>query len=231
MPSHWDFGPEHESGESAAPFDGKLRIIWADPMAWYRAALNYLDDPDAESALFPVVELTEKMARHQEWFESALAGIWSAGEDELVPAILDGNCYVVFGYPFRSHAEVARTGSAAVELESADDNFSQLAILNESPVCLEWIAYDPNTGRHPGEFGEYFETLKQTILGDESLPITPRKDAELGLLFVRPATDFDIRDELKVEFSCLVDEACVRVEDVQPADWPANCWEGWRFET
>lgn len=212
LPKYYDFGPKHEFGEYAEPFEGKLRIVWTEPMTWYQAALDYLDDLDAEDIVLPAVELTKEMARHQAWFEAALStshhiAEYRLGDDDLVPVILEGqNCYVVFGYPVKSNGEALRTDVGTVELASAYDNFSKVVMLHESPICLEWIAYDPKTRKHPGEFDEYFETLRQTILHGNRLPTTPRQDGLPGLLLVRPATDFDIRQELAVEFTHLADE-------------------------
>jgi hypothetical protein len=128
-------------------------------------------------------------------------------DDDLPQAILvEENLYVVFGYPVRPTSEEEQASFDTVELASTCDNFSQVVMLNQNPICLEWIAYDTKTGRHPGKFDEYFVMLKQAILRDERLPATPRKDGQPGLLFVRPATGFDIYQELKVDFTYLADE-------------------------
>ncbi|WP_273829692.1 hypothetical protein [Pseudomonas sp. SBT1-2] len=207
LPGHYDFGPLHSHGEYAEPFEGKLRVVWTDPVAWHQAALNFLEHLEAEDVQLPVVELTEEMARHEEWFEVALAtgGVaeYRTGDDELVPAILVGHdCYVVFGYP----VEANPGDGSNIELAAVDDNFSHVVMLDEHAVCLEWIAYDLETRRHPGQFNEYFESLRQSLLKGEGLPVTPRDDGQPGLLFVRPATTFDIQQELMVEFTHLADE-------------------------
>ncbi|MEA9822451.1 hypothetical protein VDF98_03230 [Xanthomonas campestris pv. raphani] len=207
LPRFYDFGSER--GEYAEPV-GKLRIVWKEPAAWYQAALDYLNDPNATDVLLPIIELTEEMARHQDWFETALATSsymeeYGLGDDDLVPVFVEGqNCYVVFGYPVNPSPKQANL--TTIELASADHNFSQVVELHGSPVCLEWISYDPKTRMHPGEFGEYFEKLKLSILVGDELYSTLRKDGQSGILFVRPATDFDIRHELKMEFTHLGDE-------------------------
>lgn len=212
LPRYYNFGPKHESGKFAEPLKGKLRIIWTEPMVWYQAALDYLDDPEAEDVQLPVAVLTEEMARHQAWFEAALVTTGSIaeyrdGDDDLLQAILvKENLYIVFGYPVRSTSEAEQASFVTVELASTCDNFSQVVMLNQNPICLEWIAYDTKTARHPGQFDEYFVMLKQAILRNECLPATPRKDGQPGLLFVRPATDFDIHQALKVDFTYLADE-------------------------
>ncbi|MBO9740356.1 hypothetical protein J7432_15395 [Xanthomonas axonopodis pv. begoniae] len=207
LPRFYDFGSER--GEYAEPV-GKLRIVWNEPAAWYQAALDYLNDPNATDVLLPIIELTEEMARHQDWFETALATSsyveeYGLGDDDLVPVFVEGqNCYVVFGYPISPSQEQANL--TTIELALADHNFSQVAELHGSPVCLEWISYDPKTRMHPGEFGEYFDNLKQAIWRGEELCSTLRKDGQPGILFVHPATDFDIRHQLKMEFTHLGDE-------------------------
>lgn len=214
LPMCYDFGPKHKYGEYAEPKDGKLRIIWTEPMAWYRAALDALDDPDAMVVQLPTVELNEAMSQHQAWFEAALESIGDIDEYgtgvNLAPAVLEGgNCYVVFGYPVRTTDEAEQVSFITAELESTSDHFSRVVSLHGSPVCLEWMAYDPKTRRHPGEFDDYFEVLKQAILMVESLPIKPvtlRKDGQPGFFFVRPAIDSDIHQELKVDFTHLLDE-------------------------
>jgi hypothetical protein len=217
LPRYYDFGPKHEFGEYAEPAGGRLQIVWAEPMAWYQAALDYLDDLDAEDIKFPDVELTKEMSQHQAWFEAALVAVdniveYRAGDNDLLPVVLeDGNCYVVFGYPVRT-PETNPTSFTTVELASTSDNFSQVVMLHENPVCLEWIAYDQKCGKHSGEFDDYFLTLKEAIFRDECLPITPRTDGQSGLLFVRPATEFDIRQELKVDFTYLANEVAFVVK-------------------
>ena len=215
VPRYYDFGPRHEYGEYIEPPGGKLRIIWKEPMAWYQAGLDYLENVDADELLLPVVEATEEMGRHQEWFEAALSANgciaeYGAGSDDLVPTILDGqdgpNCYVVFGYPVVGDVGAKQVGLAAVELAATGDNFSKVVLLGENPVCLEWIEYDSKTGKHSGEFCEYAETLMQGVLRGGCLLGTPCDDGRPGLLFVRPATEFDIRQELKVDFTNVDDE-------------------------
>ena len=211
LPKYYDFGPEHECGEYVGPFDGMLRIVWTEPMVWYQAGLNYLNDLDAEDILLPDVELTENMARHQAWFETTLAAHGRIAEyghddDSLVPVFLGGQSYVVFGIPIRSGKEAERNNCVSVDLASVDDNFSQIVILHGSPACLEWISYDQKTGRHPGEYSDYFETLRQGVLQSKDLPVSVRKDGQSGLLFIRPAADFDVRQELTVDFTHLSNE-------------------------
>ena len=204
LPKFYDFGPER--GRYAEP-EGKLRIVWTEPAGWYQAALDYLDDPGAIDVVLPTSELTEEMARHQEWFDAALATTgyvaeYGLGDDDLVPVFFEGqNCYVVFGYPVRSNPKMDQASLTTIDLASADHNFSQVVELHGSPVCLEWISCDPKTRMHPGEFDEYFDKLKRTIQQGDGFYVTPRKDGQPGLLFVHPATDLDIRHELKVEFT------------------------------
>lgn len=206
LPRHYDFGPEHESGEYAEPFGGMLRIVWADPAAWFRAALRYLDDLEADELELPLVELSEAMARHQAWFEGALAtnshiAEYRGGDDDLVPFLVEDSCYVVFGAPV-CRTDASKAGAAAVvELASHEDNFSQLIVVGDNPLCLEWIAYDPALKRHTGEFGDYFDRLRRAIFQRDDLSVTSREDGKAGLLFVRPATLFDVQQELKVDFT------------------------------
>lgn len=211
LPAHYDFGPKHEYGEHAEPFGGRLKIVWSDPAAWFKAALDYLDDPVADDLVLPVVELSEDMSRHEAWFEAALSTYshfaeYRGGDNDLVPLIFEGCCYVVFGAPVFQVDAAHMDKTVAVKLSSQDDNFSQVVVSGENALCLEWIAYDPGKKNHDGEFDEYFDRLRKSILRGEYLPITARDDGKLGLLFVRPASIFDVRHELTVDFTREDDE-------------------------
>lgn len=128
-------------------------------------------------------------------------------DNNLLPAFsVGGDCYVVFGHPVGTPTKAEQVNSVTVDLASTDDCFRLVVIINNSPVCLEWIAYDPKTQTHLGVFDDYFVRRKQAILKVESLPVTPRKDGQPGLLFVRPATAFDISLELEVDFNYFAEE-------------------------
>lgn len=206
LPRHYDFGSKHESGEYAEPFGGMLQIVWTDPAAWFSAALRYLDDPEADELRLPVVELSEDMARHQAWFEGALAtnsriAEYRSGDDDLVPLLFEGSCYVVFGAPVRRADASNADETAVVDLASKEDNFGLVVVVGENPLCLEWIGYNPAMRSHTGEFDEYFDQLRKTIFQQDDLSVTTREDGKPGLLFVRPATLFDVQQKLKVDFT------------------------------
>lgn len=215
LPGHYDFGSKHQNGEYAEPFGGKLRVVWSDPDAWFQAALQYLEDDDAEQVILPVTELNDEMAQHQAWFEAALAtnrhiAEYRGGDNDLVPLILDGkDCYVVFGVPVAREDLDESSEGVDLGLSSREDNFSQLVVANNAPFCVEWIAYEPVSKRHPGEFEEYFDELRTSLLKGDRLPVVPRKDGQPGTLFLRPATFFDIQQELKVDFTRLDDEVAL----------------------
>lgn len=206
LPAHHNFGPKYEYGEYAEPIGARLKIVWSDPAAWFKAALDYLDDPEADELVLPVVEMSEDMSRHEAWFDAALStnshiAEYRSGENDLAPLIFQGNCYVVFGAPVFQVDAAHMDKTVAVKLSSQEDNFSQVVVSGENALCLEWIAYDPDKKSHDGEFDGYFDHLRQAILRGDDLPVTVRDDGKLGLLFVRPATIFDIRQELKVDFT------------------------------
>lgn len=211
LPAHYNFGPNHEYGEYAEPFSGMLKIVWSDPAAWFKAALDYLDDTEADDLFLPVVELSEDMSRHEAWFEAALStdshiAEYRGRDNDLVPLIFKGNCYVVFGVPVFPD-DAAHMGKAvAVKLSSQEDNFRQVVVSGESALCLEWIAYAPDKKSHEGEFDEYFEQLREAFLRGVDFPVMARDDGKLGLLFVRPATIFDVQWALKVDFTREDDE-------------------------
>lgn len=211
LPAHYNFGAKHEYGEDAEPFDGRLKIVWSDPAAWFKAALDYLNDPEADDLVLPVVELSEDMSRHEAWFEAALStdshiAKYRSGDNDLAPLIFEGNSYVVFGAPLFQVDAAHMDKTVAVKLSSQEDNFSQVVVSGENALCLEWIAYDPDKRNHNGEFDEHFVQLRQAILRGDNLPVTARDDGKLGLLFVRPATIFDVEQELKVDFTREDDE-------------------------
>jgi len=84
------------------------------------------------------------------------------------------------------------------------------------PVALKWIRYDPHTDSHPGDLDDYFEELRQGVLSASVLPVSTLLDGSTGVLYVRPASDFDVTLCLKVEFKYRGDEAAfaLRVDDV-----------------
>lgn len=214
LPGHYDFSPEHESGHYAEPDGGKLRIVWAEPQRWRQAALDYLDDLDAEHVKLPHTPMTQEMTAHQAWFEAALGTMWHVGEygweeEDLLPLLVQGRGhYVVFGYAIAMEPRSVSTG-AVLQLASRDDNFNRIVSLHGSAVSVEWIAYDPARGGHPGRYDEYFEDLRHGLLGLGVLPWCRRDDGAPGVLFVKPATDFDVRQALKVEHGYFDNEVAI----------------------
>jgi hypothetical protein len=211
LPEHYDFGPnKHKEGKFAEPFGGRLKIVWSDPTAWFKAALEYLDDPEADDLVLPAVDLSEDMSRHEAWFEAALYTIGHIAEyqsdNDLVPLFFEGSAYVVFGAPVLQVDAAHMDKTLTVNFSSKEDSFSQVVASGENALCLEWISYDPGMKNHDGEFVEYFDELRQSILHGDDLPTTARDDGKLGLLFVRPATIFKIKQAFKVDFTREDDE-------------------------
>lgn len=222
MPSYYEVPEDSCSPEYAVPFEGKLRIIWTDPGSWRQAALDYLNDDEASDIELPQVELTEAMARHQRWFEASLDACWGGGaygdhDEELIPHFVEGQgCYIIFGFVHRQVGSPENVCQDSVPLLGCDASFSQAVLLGGTPVCLEWIAYDPEKHAHPGEFDEYFAVLRRGVLASGDLHATARHDGALGILLIRPATDFDIRQALKVDFMNVDDEVAfvLKTDDV-----------------
>jgi hypothetical protein len=212
MPRYYAFSSDTCSPECAEPYEGKLRIIWTEPASWRQAALDYLNDEDAEGLQLPQIELTESMARHQEWFDASLSVFGISGEygdhgENFLPHIIeDKGCYIVFGVCHRLLDSSEHSSQHIIPLQRCEDSFSQLALLGDTPICLEWISIDPDTQVHTGEFGEYFASLRRSLLGNRRLHATPRHDGAPGVLLVLPSTEFDVRHELKVDFTPVADE-------------------------
>ncbi len=205
MPNCYDFGPDVQP-EYAVPYGSLLKIVWADPDAWRQAALDYIEDEDAEDFLVPDVRLTEEMSRHQQWFEAALenAGSWCRygdGEETPIPHIIEGRgCYLVFGFPYRLAEPLEPANSDDLLPDADEDSTYRTVLIDGAPVCLEWIAFDPETDSPPGECGKYFEAMRHGLLLSEQLPPSKLSDGTLGILSVQPATDFHLGQALKVEF-------------------------------
>ncbi|MDR7306812.1 hypothetical protein [Rhodoferax saidenbachensis] len=213
MPKYYDFHSDTICPEYAEPFDGKFKIIWTDPDAWRQAALDYLNDEDADDIQLPQVELTPAMAQHQEWFEASLgtcggiSGEYGQHGEDFIPHLIENRgCYIIFGFPSRLPSLSETANQDKVTLLPGEDSIQQVGLIGETPVCLEWIAFNPATQTHPGENYEYFESLRNSLFRNGQLHTTSNQDGIPGILFLQPATDFDIRHALKVEFTSEGDE-------------------------
>lgn len=221
MPSCYDFGPDAQP-QYAVPYGCLLKVIWADPDSWRRAALDYVEDKDAEEVLLPDVELTEEMSRHQRWFENALeaAGSWCRygdGDETPIPHIgEDCGCYVVFGFPYRFASPIASPNCGDLLPDAGEHSAYRVVLIDGTPVCLEWIAFDPETDCHPGECGEYFDALRHGLLRYGRLLPSALSDGAPGILSIQPATDFHLGQALKVEFHSEIDEVALvlKTDDV-----------------
>lgn len=219
-PEYYRFGEEVTiPAEHAAPYRGSFRIVWSKPDAWYNAAYQYLlmlqeedDDgsvivPDIES-LFPEEEMDERMLAHQGWFER-MAETWQLslcyeGEDPFHPVVIPEfrGCYIVFGIPAEFPDDITHSASNNIRLTGESANDSLLIQLAGQPACIEWISVDQSIGVHDGLYPEHFETLSGGLLShpDCDLKAFPRNGWHSSYFFITPATDFDIRQAVKIEF-------------------------------
>ncbi len=126
-------------------------------------------------------------------------------------------CYIVFGFPHRLANLPERENQNNVTLLPDETSKRQVALLDGTPVCLEWIAFDPATQKHLGEFDEYFDSLRIGLLRNELLYTTPLQDGTPGILCMQPSTDFDIGQALKVDFSNEGDEIAFVMKTNNPS--------------
>lgn len=214
MPKYYQFGEEVTcSPEFAAPYCDTFKTIWSNPNAWYEAAYRYLtlpedDDEEDFELLLPDEVLDDAMTRHQEWL-SRIAETWEMGlmygdhgEDFLPFAIPKLGCYLVFGIPLASEVDSSKTMATSLELRGDDDNDCLLVLIDGQPLCLEWISINPRTREHDGQYPDYFKTLCESIFShlECDLDIYQSNGWSKSYFFIRPATQFDIDQCVKVEF-------------------------------
>lgn len=213
MPKYYQFGGSTCSPEFAEPYCETFKTIWSNPNAWYEAACRYLtlpedDDEGDFELLLPDEVLDDAMACHQEWL-SRIAETWEMGftygdhDEDFLPFVIPKlGCYLVFGIPLASAVDSSKTMATYLELRGDCDNDSSLVLIDGQPLCVEWISINPRTREHDGQYPDYFKTLCGSVFShlECDLVIYQSNGWSNSFFFIRPATQFDIDQCVKVEF-------------------------------
>jgi hypothetical protein len=214
MPKYYQFGEEvNYSSELAAPYYEYFKTIWSNPEAWRKTAYRYLTLPDGgEGEDFelelPDEALDDAMTCHQEWLYR-IAETWEISftygehDEDFLPFVIPKlGCYLVFGLPSASQGYSNTTVVTAPELQGDDDNNSLLVLVDGQPLCVEWISINPSTREHDGQYPDYFKQLRESIFShfECNLDAYHLNGWTNSYFFVRPVTQFDIDQCLKVEF-------------------------------
>ncbi|MBB6588152.1 hypothetical protein RSP673_016930 (plasmid) [Ralstonia solanacearum P673] len=204
VPRYFEFDSEISSDPDLAEPLGKLRIMWSDPSAWRDAAQAFLCTPDDDweaELVLPEEHLDEAMAKHASWFEGAMSTVARADqytddpEERLVPYLCSQGPYAVFGFPMASQLG-GTVPVPNVDCQLSDTHDRQPLLIGGWPVCLEW--YEVGGLSEGGDFDEYISLVRETV----PYPDAHRTDQQIltsGLLFVRPATGFDLVHAVSIE--------------------------------
>lgn len=211
LPELFKFGPEITcSGKLAEPIGEPLMIMWSNPRAWYEAAYTYLTAPEDEENLelnLPNDTLDEAMERHKQWFMHALEiwhqeSIYSDDGEEFVSYVGSEGCYLIFGLPCTQNVESGCPEVSKIFLPADVENDSEVILIDDQPLCIEWISVDRKSRTHDGDFREYFEDLRGRVFSHEDcdLDLFYLNGWDTSFFFIRPASQFDIKQFLKVDF-------------------------------
>jgi len=205
LPEYYDMGAELQP-KYAVPHGDIVKIMWSDPQAWWQAALDYSQDVDAEELFLPETRLTESMERHRQFFERCLVGLglsrfYGSGDERIIPMMLYGSCYLVYGHPMAPKAATYVPVNDAVPPADEHCTSYRVVLVDDTPLILEWIRFDPVMATHVGEEVNYFEQLRRGVLSQGPLLVTDAVGGVPGLLNIQPADTFYVRHALKVEFT------------------------------
>jgi len=235
LPSHFKFGSEITSSPiDATPLDESLKIIWSNPESWYDAAYAYLlafeDEDELElgkaKLVLPIDELTQEMKAHEEWLYRALIrnNIY-CDDDQIIPYILPQGCYIIFGIPCNHPVDLSNQKINTLTLPSDREidnifileNYNTVFLLDDQPLCVEWITTNVNTGKHEGIFQEYFETLSNGIFHHPDCNLDHYLESywKEGFFFVTPCSEEDIHSFNKVEIKPSADEEAIIMKSDQ----------------
>ena len=221
-PAHFRFDSQVSvAPDVAEPYGSKLRIMWSNPQVWRDAAQAYLsasdDDWDAELVL-PDEELDEAMAKHACWFDRAMAVVGNAGyytddeESRLAPYVCSHGPYAVFGFPHEPQSAVA-AATFNVDCRVGGAYTIQPLLIGEWPICLEWYRVGGSLNGH--EFEGYIRQVIEAVpyldteRGDEGRLVP-------GLVFLRPATGFDMAHAASIEIEVDSDEEAFTLKSDAP---------------
>jgi hypothetical protein len=236
MPKYLQFGDEVVSSSSyAEPYSGIYRIMWSSPETWYKAAYDYLSwDPDEEEGedflecpdlVLPEETLNSAMQHHENWF-SRIAECWHMessygdhGEDFLPYVIPERGCYLLFGIPVNLAPNSSTDNSVFQMTNDTGGNDSTLALIDDQPVCLEWISVNQGTKTHTGQYENYFQSLLNGILSHDECDLSLYRSNgwDKGYFFIRPSTQSEIHHHLKVEFHPEKDGVAFVLKSDQPS--------------
>lgn len=210
MPEYYKFKGEILTPlDFASPYVEPFKIIWSNPSAWHEAAHRYLslpeDDEEEEiELLLPEEILDDAMKGHQEWLSRVAEMALTYGDhgEEFMPFVIpELGCYVVFGIPLTFPFDSGETTSSTLELSGDEDNDSSVILINGQPVCLEWVSVNPKTGKHDGRYPSYFNKLSASIFAHDCCNLSAYRSHGWSdsYFFIRPVTQFDIDQCIKVE--------------------------------
>jgi len=222
LPEYYDLGEHYQPlAKIAEPYNEKIKIIWSDPMGWYKATCDYLeafdrtadDDEYDVELILPEEHLDEAMRIHQRWFDNALnawrdESRYGESDQYFVPYALPLGCYLVLGVPCTAPANLPVLNSTSVAFDSEWDNDTTLVTLGKQPVCIEWITINNQTRQHDGEHHEHFKSLMDGVFShsDCELDQFQSEGRYHKLFYITPASNFAIDSYLKVELEPSGDE-------------------------
>ncbi|MGJ9418704.1 hypothetical protein ACHAC9_13195 [Massilia sp. CMS3.1] len=214
LPEYFDFGENLQSVVSCAVNGGdRYEIMWSSPRAWYEATYVFLsqfdgadDDDDVVPMQPPHVELDQAMQRHAAWFEAILQ-LWDeksryGGDKDMafLPVVTSTGCYLVFGVPASPDSVALWPQVAGADAICDEGNDSQIAVIDEPAVCVDWVHVPATVEDGDQWLDEYHQSLRRAFLGDRSAELVSiNANGPRSFLFVRPASRWDIHMALKVE--------------------------------
>jgi hypothetical protein len=217
MPSNWPLKEqEHfDIAEEISPcIASEFQLNISEPAALQKAVYSYiqarLEDPEDDFIEFcyPSPKLSKSEMRFEEDIQKLLkiSGLddWSEHDDQPIPlsfngAIMLSNTYLVFGYPVADN-ESLLNNSWVMGPDKCPINDSQIFLLNDMPMSLEWISVDPDTLKHNGDYVEHFKSIYSLCSQQKSfVPMLEKQQGFSQLLVIKPASHTQIRRDLELK--------------------------------
>jgi len=218
MPQHWPFKEEQycDIAQGLAPTTpNEFRIFSGSKQQWTRSVYDYIvsitDDTSDEYIEFkaPVQSLTkqEKKAEIsiQELLEVVGVGDWASSDDSPIPFTFEGDDmkldkYLIFGYPVSEVNSSPNNQNWMISPEKCLMNDSQIVLIDNHPVSVEWISTNPQTFEHDGEYIEHFQSIKNLLTSQDGFTKTLNKqENDYQLMFFKPADIERMRWDLELK--------------------------------
>jgi hypothetical protein len=218
MPQHWPFKEEEycDIAQGLAPTTpSEFRIFSGSKQKWTSSVYDYIvsitDDTSDEYVEFeaPVQSLTKQEIKAessiQELLEIVGVGDWASSDDSPVPFTFEGddmalNTYLIFGYPVSEKNSSFKNQNWMISPEKCLMNDSQIVLIDNHPVSVEWISTNPQTFEHDGEYIEHFQSIKNLLTSqDEFTKTLNKQENDYQLMFFKPADIERMRWDLELK--------------------------------